>query len=289
MICPLCAGTDQVERFAVAGYSIAVCQGCGVGLTLPFPDPETSAAVNSTIYQVENRIAAYLNLRKDLERRYRRQLTRIAALKPSGRLLDVGCSIGLFVNQANLMGFHAEGVELNQTCAQFGARNFGLTIHAALPEPGGGFDGTYDVVTLFDVLEHVTNPLQFLASISRLIKPGGLLVVQAPNLDSLMAAVLRDKWAWLCPPDHLYHFSASTLPALLAKAGFSVTKVHTWEPPRVFAGNLLEALVPEAFPGNLVRKLVRFSRVLEIPIFLLHLFWCRRLKDGLVVVEATPE
>ena len=289
MICPLCSGTELRHLVAVEPYSIAVCQGCGVGLTLPFPEPEQIAAVNAEIYQVEQRINIYLDLRNHLERRYRRQLRRIVRSKPSGKLLDVGCSIGLFVNQANLMGFRAEGVELNSACAAYGARTFGVTIHASLPEPAFSAEDAYDVVTLFDVLEHVPDPHRFLVEIRRLLKPDGLLVVQTPNLDSLMAALLRGKWGWLSPPDHLYHFSATSLPPLVGKAGFRIKGLYSWEPAGAFAGSLLEAIVPARFPGNLVRKLIRFSRVIAITIFVVQFSWCRKLKGGLVVVEATPD
>lgn len=287
MNCPLCASTNFITWDNVGLYSIDVCQGCGVGLTTPFPDSAEISDTNTTIYNVDQRISIYLNLRKYLERRYRRQLKRIRLCKPSGKLLDVGCSIGLFVNQANLMGFHAEGVELNRACAEFGINAFGVTIHSNLPEPDESIDDGYDVITLFDVLEHVSDPVMFLAKIKRILKPDGLLIVQTPNLDSLMAELLRDKWAWLSPPDHLFHFSSSTLPRLICKAGFKVNNKYTWEPPNDFAGNLLEAYIPSSFLGNIFRKLLGICRIVELPVFLVQSFWWKKFKGGLVVVEAT--
>lgn len=289
MICPLCDSTDFVKWEHVGDYDIMLCQGCGVGLTTPFPDNPGMIDTNSSIYSIDRRIAVYMDLRQRLERRYRRQLRRIACCKPYGKLLDVGCSIGLFANQANLMGFHAEGVELNRACAEYAARTFGLTIHSDLPEPGPSDDDGYDVVTLYDVLEHVPDPVSFLARIRRILKPDGLMVIQTPNLDSLMAELLRGKWAWLSPPDHIFHFTSATLPQVIIKAGFAVINRHTWEPANDFAGNLLEAFIPDGIIGNLLRRILRISRVVELPILLLQGIWWRKLRGALIVIEATPE
>lgn len=187
MICPVCS-TDAFSTWGkVNNHTIERCQKCGLGITSPFPEPGELAAVNQETYLLEQRIATYLSRHEYFKKRYRRQLRDIKVLKPGGRLLDIGCNIGLFLNEARAAGFDPTGVELNTGCAEYARTSFGLDVHSEYLENIAFKTGAFDVVTMYDVLEHIPNLHGILAEIHRILTPGGLLVVQSPNLDSLMA------------------------------------------------------------------------------------------------------
>lgn len=144
-----------------------------------------------------------------------------------GRLIDIGCSTGLFVDQARQAGFDVMGAEFSAASAQFARRHFGIEvadgdIHAvdALPQ-------SFDVLTMFDVIEHVRDPARDIAAAHRLLRPGGLFIASTPNIDGLFPraskpfARMLDHWPHPEPPWHLYQFSVATLSAMLEKHGFA--------------------------------------------------------------------
>jgi SAM-dependent methyltransferase len=143
--------------------------------------------------------------------------------RPGGRLLDVGCGDGAFVAAAAQRGWHAEGLEPDPA-AVAGARAQGLAIQQgtlkelAAREPGQ----RYDAITLSHVVEHMHDPEGELASAFALLRPGGLLWIATPNLDSLGHRRFGIDWLGLDPPRHLVIFTPDSLAGLLARIGFTV-------------------------------------------------------------------
>lgn len=284
--CPVCSGTEHVLWGQVAAFSIIRCTTCGLGMTDPFPTDEELSRVNKEMYQAEQRGATYLKNKNYFTRRYKKNLRNIKEYTSTGKLLDVGCNIGFFLKVARDEGFETTGVELNKESAAYGREQFGLDIRSDYLENIAFKEGRFDVVTLFDVLEHVPDMTSFLKEVHRLLKPGGLLTVQLPNIASLMADLTRSHWSWLTPPDHLYHFTPETVTRLLEQHGFVVRHLRTWEPAREFSSNWLSALRQQGKIGKLIQKLLRELRLVHIPVLLCQRLWWNRNKGGLIELYA---
>jgi 2-polyprenyl-3-methyl-5-hydroxy-6-metoxy-1,4-benzoquinol methylase len=149
-----------------------------------------------------------------------------------GRMLDVGCSNGQFLDLAQRAGYTTDGVEFSTGVADFARQHFGLNVTNGDIHAVTAPDESYDVITMFDVIEHVPDPLSDMAAAHRLLKPGGIFILSTPNIDgiyprlSLKVAKLINYWQHPEPPHHLFQFSEKTLSAMLDKSGFDVGKRH---------------------------------------------------------------
>lgn len=286
MICPLCENSEFSNWGEVGTYAIVTCSQCGLGMTSPFPSSEELLRNNTDTYQVEQRIQIYRSRQPLFERRYRQYIERIKCYQDGGHLLDVGSNIGLFLKVARDEGFAVTGVELNRDCAAYGKEHFGLEIHSETLELINFPAESFEVVTLFDVLEHVPDLHLFLQEVRRVLKPGGLLVVQSPNLGSLMATVTRSQWGWLTPPDHLYHFTPSTLERLLRDTGFTVAQSRTWEPAREFTQNILGAHKSRSLAVKLLFGLNKITGLVVLLVSMVQRYWWRNMRGGLLETYA---
>ncbi len=237
--CNLCGADDAIERYPSTvqqgesgdwrafrcthsgygrHYAIVQCQKCGLVYTDPRPNNhdivDTYQSVEDPLY-LEEREGRVLTFERHL-----RPLERLTG-PPDGRLLlDVGCYTGVFVEIAGQHGWDAWGLEPSQwAVAQAQARGLrvaqGTLDTASLPE------AHFDVVTMWDVIEHLTDPRGALDQVYRLLKPGGLLVAHTIDVDSLFARLMGPRWPWLMEM-HLYYFSQRSLRAMLEKCGFQV-------------------------------------------------------------------
>lgn len=173
---------------------------------------------------------------RSVERRFKRSkkfLDRIAGLlgKSPGviRLLDVGCSSGAFLGAAVKLGYLAEGVEPAARAAQT-AQAAGLTVRQGLLQEAGFADGQFDAITLFEVIEHLKEPLNLLQECRRILRPGGILLVGTGNAASWNFAAMGAKWEYLSIAKHGGHISFYTphsLSVLAQRAGFEVAEVRT--------------------------------------------------------------
>lgn len=158
------------------------------------------------------------------ERTFAKSLREIERLHPQrGRLLDVGTAGGSFLAVAKKAGWDVAGCEPNRWMCKWGNKHYGLQI-----VPGTIFDmqladAAFDVVTLWDVLEHTPDPKATLQECSRVLKPGGLLVVNYPDISSLVARLMGRRWVFLLSV-HLYYFTPDTLQKMLGELGFRVIK-----------------------------------------------------------------
>lgn len=170
------------------------------------------------------------------QRRFKRSksfLDQIAKLlgKPPGeiRLLDVGCSSGAFLNTAIQLGFRAEGVEPAPEAAAT-AQAAGLNVRQGLLQEAGYAEGQFDAITLFEVIEHLQQPLELLQECRRILRPGGILLVGTGNAASWSMAAMGARWEYLHIAKHGGHvsfFSPESLASLGERAGFEVAAVHT--------------------------------------------------------------
>jgi len=284
--CPVCHSLTCAFWGKVGVYTIFRCKDCGHGITYPVPTSDELERLNSELYTLEQRVQTYLPKMHYFEKRYRKTLNSIKKLKSGGRLLDVGCNIGMFLKVAREEGFDVAGVELNQDCAEFGSRHFSVPIYSDYLENIAKELGTFDVVTLFDVLEHIPDMTGFVNSVKSVLNEDGLLVIQLPNFGSLMAELTGSQWKWLTPPDHLHHFTPHSLQLFLELHGFKVSMLRTWEPCNEFIGNLFSCHRPNWAISRFFLKLIRELKILVIPVLILQKFWWSRNRGGLIEIHA---
>jgi 2-polyprenyl-3-methyl-5-hydroxy-6-metoxy-1,4-benzoquinol methylase len=137
----------------------------------------------------------------------------------STSLLDVGCGEGFFLFNASKAGYITKGVELSQEAAAYAMREFGLDVEAKPFEQLRFPENYFDVVTMWQVLEHLPHPLTVLKEANRILKPGGLLAVSTPDIEGIPARLLGKRW-WNIRKIHINQFTTKTLKAILENAGF---------------------------------------------------------------------
>jgi len=147
------------------------------------------------------------------------QVELIKRYKKGTTLLDVGCGEGFFLFNASKAGYTTKGIELSQDAAAYAKREFSLDIEAGafgdVQFPGNHFE----VVTLWQVLEHIPHPLEILKEAHRILKPGGLIAASTPDIEGIPSMMLRRKW-WNIRRIHINQFSTKTLMDILQNAGF---------------------------------------------------------------------
>jgi 2-polyprenyl-3-methyl-5-hydroxy-6-metoxy-1,4-benzoquinol methylase len=232
------------------------CQAC----RLLFQSPRPSEAELLASYgDVED--AIYLAERQNRYLTFRRAV-RVLGPPAGRRLLDVGAYCGYFVDVARESGFDAEGLELSRWAAAQ-ARGLGLTVRNETIEERARSGARYDVVTMWDVLEHLADPRRDLELARALLRPGGLLALSTIDAGSPVARLLGARWPWLMDM-HLFYFDRRNLPALLAELGFRVVarrdyvhtvsagyllrKVEASFPPLRWLARALRAIVPARLP-----------------------------------------
>jgi 2-polyprenyl-3-methyl-5-hydroxy-6-metoxy-1,4-benzoquinol methylase len=241
-------------------HTIVQCQHCGLLYTNPrFEGGEildSYVAVEDPLY-LEERDGRVLTFERHL-----RPLEKIKA--PPGKLLDVGAYTGVFVEIAAQHGWEAIGVEPSQWAVEQ-AREHGLHMIEGTLATSGLAEGSLDIVTMWDVIEHVADPLGEMQQAQRLLKTGGLLVVHTMDIDSLFARLMGGRWPWLMEM-HIYYFSQRTLKAMLEQAGFTVVRI---EPQgRYLRLGYFATRVGGFSPllGRVLSKLFRLLRVNEMPV-----------------------
>jgi SAM-dependent methyltransferase len=204
-------------------FQIVRCQDCGLVFVNPRPARKRDEIASRTVPGLHPSSAEIFH--KTLGGKF--ILNKIARYRRQGTLLDFGCGQGFLVRVATLAGFDAYGVELNAALAQ-AANAYWKTdriLSWNLDRLTERFASAFDVINSSQVFEHLTDPLGTAQALAALLKDGGILALDVPNVRSLR--YLLRGGAIFDPTAHLYHFSAETLSKLLARAGFEVLEAKT--------------------------------------------------------------
>jgi 2-polyprenyl-3-methyl-5-hydroxy-6-metoxy-1,4-benzoquinol methylase len=240
-VCPLCASTQARFHWKKSGVTYVRCLSCTLIFQHPLPTPEQSKAVYSDAYYVktpdQDACVGYRNyLENDSVSIAKKIFRTLEKLGPanSRRLLDVGCATGNLLQVAREHGWDTYGIEISPWAVER-ARQKGLTVYGKPLQECNLESSSFDVVTLYDVLEHFPDPKNELREIRRILKPGGWLIIETPNIDSVPVKLLYGAKSDLVQPNaHLVLFSKATLRRILEMMGFRVTKMRTFPLTRSF-------------------------------------------------------
>ncbi|MFM2118886.1 MAG: hypothetical protein RL722_354 [Pseudomonadota bacterium] len=228
--CNACGAAAPRELFQRDGFHIVECRDCA--LTYVGEDPATidfNALYDESYYTggQEGVFADYVGQAPARRAAARRRLSPIwglGRLKSGGRLLDVGCAAGFFLVEAQAR-YEVSGVELSDYSSRFAREQFGLDVTTGTLQEAAFEPALFDLVTLWDVIEHVADPLAVLTEVARVLAPGGKVVLTTGDIGSRYARARGADWHLLTPPWHLYFFSRATLTGLAARAGLKVDGV----------------------------------------------------------------
>ena len=234
--CGLCGGAERELKFTDGPFSVVTCTDCG----LTYVTPRLSDA--SLIDEVYNegywrsdaaKDRGYTDYRSDQElyvRTYRRRMSVIRRhFARPGRVLDVGCAAGYFLSVMREAGWQVTGLEPSDAIRPHAEELLGKeNIRPGLLGEAGFESGSFDLITLWDVIEHIPDTREALVEIRRLLAPGGRLLVETQNIDSIAAKLLGKKWQHFKHAEHIYHFNPKTLKRLFDSAGFEILENRPW-------------------------------------------------------------
>lgn len=233
--CPLCAGSDgdtlrQLDARHLGrteAFHLRQCRDCELIFIWPrLPDDALAELYGEEFYfPSDSPFQGLAQGVKDLIQDARRQV--IEKRAPHGRLLDVGSGDGAFVDHMSRHGWDATGVDFSAAACELATRRglHGRFLHGSIHRPELDA-GSFDAITLWQVLEHIAEPLPMLRRVRELLGPGGLFVASVPNIEGLSALLTGDRWWGLDVPRHLVHYTPRTLRRAVQDAGLRVVDVR---------------------------------------------------------------
>lgn len=223
--CPVCGGTQAAPLFTRDGYDIVACRDCRLAFVAQDPARIDFKSLYDEAYYTGGSDAVFADyVGQEAARRAsaRRKLMLLRQWPPrlpaQGRLLDVGCAAGFFLAEAKAF-YQVQGVELSDWSSAYARDRLGLDVFTGTLQQAALPAAQFDIVTLWDVIEHVPDPVPLLAEAARVLKPGGRLVLSTGDWGSAYAQARGRDWHLMTPPWHLSFFSRETMARAAARAG----------------------------------------------------------------------
>jgi SAM-dependent methyltransferase len=232
-----CAGCASLRRrvaLRAPGGTLLRCRDCGLVSVEPLPTLAVALAqYDGAYFRGDHGYRDYAAEEANYRATFRRRLQRIRGFGGAGRLLDVGAATGAFLLEARQARFDVAGLEPVDSIAE-AARKRGLDVRTGSIESLASSLDVFDVVTAFDVVEHLVDPLGGLRALASAVRGGGLLVVTVPDFGGLWARASGRRWPFITPPEHLHYFTRRSLRGALRTVGLDVLEVSTVSTPLSF-------------------------------------------------------
>ena len=234
--CQLCGSGERSVKFHDGRYRVLTCGGCGLVYVSPRLQGQALLDVYDDGYwkSANPKQRGYADYAREAElylKTFTRRMRLVRRhLPPRARILDVGCAAGYFLRVAQREGHDVHGVEMSAAIAGEAVRALGeQRVHVGTLDDAitakGHAPASFDLVTLWDVVEHVPEPQPLLRTIRGLLKPGGRLLLETQNVASRWARLLGRRWHHYKHDEHLYHFDPATIRRLLDDCGFEVLEL----------------------------------------------------------------
>lgn len=276
--CP-CGGSDLMPsdfalRLHGMRFGLRRCVRCGRRLLDPRPSQSGIAGTYDADYYgagpskfvgpVEAFVEHFRGRRARAADRLIAELPRAASR--NRRVLDIGCGSGQFLARLAARGYECHGTELSEETGRRAAAVPGIRLHVGTIARDTYAVESFELISIWHVLEHLPDPDQVLRYCRDWLAPGGFLMIAVPNISSWQALTFRDAWFHLDPPRHLYHFDPASLRTILDAAGFRTLRIGhlSWE--QNLYGYLQSALNAFGFPRDQLYELLKGNRRATIPL-----------------------
>ncbi len=227
--CTVCDGTESKPLFRVHGFPIVRCRRCDLRYVTPRLKPSELFLLYSDpkYFKSNNSLASgyhdYLAERENIHATTRRRLDWIFASRPDhrrGTLLDIGCAFGFSVETALAQGWDAYGIEPSSHAAQGARQNVGDRVTEGTLDSLPLENKRFDLIFLWDVIEHMPDPVRTLQQTAALLAPDGVLSLITPDCGSRLARWMGKRWMeYSKPTEHIYFFNRQTLNLAARRAG----------------------------------------------------------------------
>jgi len=221
------------------------CSGCGfITADLALSEDDLRALYGADYFHGDE-YADYVAEGPELRENFRRRIDTLLSHQPEGerrRLFEIGAAYGFFLDEVRASYDQVAGVDISEAAAEFARTQLGVDVVAAdylaqeLPEQ-------VDALCMWDTIEHLSRPREFIEKAARDVRTGGLLALTTGDIDSLNARLRGRRWRMIHPPTHLHYFSRRTLVRLLDSAGFDVVHLETAGNTRSIRGIVYAILV----------------------------------------------
>jgi 2-polyprenyl-3-methyl-5-hydroxy-6-metoxy-1,4-benzoquinol methylase len=231
-------------------FQIVECESCGFKYTNPRPEVKDLGKYYKSEEYVShsNTKKGFINSTYQTVRKYTllKKLQLISKFYKTGKILDIGCGTGEFLNTCKNAKWNTIGIEPDADARKMAIENYGLDVREE-SELQNLQDESFDIISMWHVLEHVPKLNERVQELSRLLKPNGLIIIAVPNCDSLDAKIYKEHWAAYDVPRHLYHFTPKDITALFQKHNMKVFRIL----PMVFDSFYVSMLSEKIKTGKL--------------------------------------
>ncbi len=217
--CIIC-GNDKTKKL----YDVLLqCLGCGFIRADLNVTKESLDKMYSGNFFKGGAYVDYLKEEEVLKKSFRRDLQLVSRFCPSGRLLEVGCAYGFFLDLAKHQ-YDAQGIDIGKEACAYAKERLKLDVICADFLEHEFKENYYDIIVMWATIEHLEDPSLYIKKISRLLKPGGVFVCTAPDIGSVVAKIRKERWRQINLPTHLNYFTKDTLGKLLGNYGLKTVK-----------------------------------------------------------------
>lgn len=254
--CPICNATSFTTYLTCTDhtvsretFTIVMCESCGFKFTNPRPEEKDLGKYYKSEDYVShsNTKKGFINSTYQSVRKYTllKKLQLISRYFKTGSILDIGCGTGEFLNTCKLAKWETIGIEPDEDARKMAVNNYSLDVRSE-SELQNIPDSSFEIITMWHVLEHVPKLNERVKELKRLIKPNGIIIIAVPNSDSLDAKIYKEKWAAYDVPRHLYHFNPKDIDTLFKNHGMKMFKIL----PMVFDSFYVSLLSEKIKSGN---------------------------------------
>ncbi len=272
--CPLCQTNNFEHLFSIEYLNFVRCNTCGLVYINPCPSAEDLLKVYSRGLKEWTTVEAYIHRKIDLFKDY---LTKVEVVKGKGRILDLGCSIGLFLKLARDRGWETYGADVSYEDVEYAKRNYNLNVFKGTIQDANYPNGFFDVITMWDLIEHISAPIPCLKEVKRILKKKGILFILTGSVESRQAKQKGVYWPFFGGGTHLIFYSPQTIKKILDIVGLKVIKLTTYRKSQGLSKNVFGY----GFPKVVMNFIGSPSKVLGL--------MKKTIRDNLLVSNLRPE
>ncbi len=268
--CVLCGSNKNSIYYSFINYKLISCSNCDLKFVWNSKDVPDLVDLNIQKYNNNDWCNIYFSKKEEIKKRADKYITILKKYQKYGNVLDVGCSYGFILEVFLKSGYNAEGIDISYQVVKYLTKK-------NIPVIKGNFTSykfrkKYNCILFLDSIEHFENPLQIINRAKKILEKDGMIIIQTPNINSIMSLLCGKKWFWLLTPEHRCLFSTNSLMYLINKSNLSVVHYETWDDSYEFANNLLAVL---HVPADGFFKIFHYilHMILSLIIKQLSLFW----------------